>query len=226
MVISKLPRGATEKEEPAVMVTIYGAALETITSDGREVCTTDANGEGVAVLNVGETYTLIGSVSGYEKTVAVASDTTNIKVMPEGAVYWYGNTCGLTYVNNPNTTPTESYTNIGGLIANTQNYSADVPTSKSQAYSLGSSSKIDFSIYTKIAIVANNKKFTNDINVIGEKYFAFGYWKHGGGNIYLGSYACSTTDYFASNGNILLNISAQDDQIIADGIIISSIWIE
>lgn len=86
-VISKLPRGATEKEEHAVMVTIYGAALETITSEGQEICTTDANGEGVAVMNVGQTYTLIGGVSGYEKTVKVTSDTESIKVMPDGALY-------------------------------------------------------------------------------------------------------------------------------------------
>ncbi len=86
-VISKLPRGATEKEEPSVMVTIYGAALETITSDGHEICTTDANGEGVAVLNIGHSYTLVGGVSGYEKTLTIASDTESIKVMPDDALY-------------------------------------------------------------------------------------------------------------------------------------------
>lgn len=78
------------------LVTVYGGALETITSDGAEICTTDANGEGTAVLNVGQTYTLVGGVSGYEKTVTVQSSTNSIKVMPEGALYWYGN--NLKYV--------------------------------------------------------------------------------------------------------------------------------
>ena len=61
-------------------------------SDGTtSECVTDANGNSTASVKVGETYTLVGSVSGYERTVTVQRDTTSIKAMPDGKIiYWCG----------------------------------------------------------------------------------------------------------------------------------------
>lgn len=38
-------------------------------------------------------YTFTGSVSGYSCTVSINESTTDVYVMPEGALYWYGNEC-------------------------------------------------------------------------------------------------------------------------------------
>lgn len=54
-------------------------------------CDTNSTGEGITTLIIGHKYILTGSVSGYEKTVTVTRDTTEIKAMPDGALYWYGN---------------------------------------------------------------------------------------------------------------------------------------
>ncbi len=38
-------------------------------------------------------YIFTGSVSGYSRTVSINKSTTDVYVMPEGALYWYGNEC-------------------------------------------------------------------------------------------------------------------------------------
>lgn len=79
-----------------INVNIQGAPLETISftsqSDSSIIeCTTNADGNGIITVKVGETYTLKGSISGYEKTVTIEENTDTIKDMPDGKiVYWYG----------------------------------------------------------------------------------------------------------------------------------------
>lgn len=75
------------------IVTVYGGAYETITIDGYGGSfTTNADGSVSHALPLG-TITLKGSVSGQSFTRTVTSSTTNVYVMPEGALYWYGNEC-------------------------------------------------------------------------------------------------------------------------------------
>ena len=50
----------------------------------------------------GETITFFGDIAkdittgttAYSKDIIITNDTTEIKVMPDGAIYWYGNQCG------------------------------------------------------------------------------------------------------------------------------------
>ena len=44
-------------------------------------------------LEVGNEYTFVSSVSGYSRTVTISEDMSDVYVMPEGALYWYGNEC-------------------------------------------------------------------------------------------------------------------------------------
>lgn len=70
--------------------TIHAGAFETITIDGvYGSFTTNADGNCTHALPLGE-LTLTGSVSGQSFTRTVTSETTEVYVMPEGALYWYG----------------------------------------------------------------------------------------------------------------------------------------
>ena len=72
------------------VVTVYGAVDETITIDGYYGSfTTGTNGSCSHVVPI-DTITLTGSVSGQSFTRTVTSETTEVYVMTEGALYWYG----------------------------------------------------------------------------------------------------------------------------------------
>lgn len=75
------------------IVTVYGAASETITIEGYYGSfTTGTDGSCSHVVPI-DTITLTGSVSrkSFERTVT--NETTKVYAMPEGALYWYGNEC-------------------------------------------------------------------------------------------------------------------------------------
>lgn len=73
--------------------TIHAGASEKITIDGYGGSfTTNADGTVNHVLPLGE-LTFHGSVSGNSFTRTVTKETTDVKVMPDGALYWYGNEC-------------------------------------------------------------------------------------------------------------------------------------
>ena len=73
--------------------TIHAGALETVTIDGvYGSFTTNTDGTVNHALPLGE-LTLTGSVSGQSFTRTVTTDTADVYVMPEGALYWYGNEC-------------------------------------------------------------------------------------------------------------------------------------
>lgn len=72
-------------------VTVYGGAYETITIDGYYGSfTTNEDGSVSHVVPV-DTITLTGSVSGQSFERTVTSETTEVYAMPEGSLYWYGN---------------------------------------------------------------------------------------------------------------------------------------
>ena len=71
--------------------TIHAGVLETITIDGvYGSFTTNSDGTVNHALPLGE-LTLTGSISGQSFTRTVTKDTTDVYVMPEGALYWYWN---------------------------------------------------------------------------------------------------------------------------------------
>ena len=73
--------------------TIHAGASETITIDGvYGSFTTNTDGTVNHALPLGE-LTLHGSVSDQSFTHTITKDTTDVYVMPEGALYWYGNEC-------------------------------------------------------------------------------------------------------------------------------------
>lgn len=80
------------EEKPGI--NIYGAANETITYTGASSgsITLDQNGAAKINLLPAGNYVFTGSISNYStSTIAVNSDTKEIKVYPPKALYWYGN---------------------------------------------------------------------------------------------------------------------------------------
>lgn len=77
---------------------LHAGALEAITMDGSELVTTNSDGNVFCQIPSG-THTFVGSISGESFTRTITSDDTDVYVMPDGALYWYGNTCGynITY---------------------------------------------------------------------------------------------------------------------------------
>ena len=77
-------------------VVLYGAPLEDISVYDSEYpdtllksVVTDENGYSPIFLRAG-IYKFVGSVSEYEKVVEINDTTSILKVMPDGALYWYG----------------------------------------------------------------------------------------------------------------------------------------
>ena len=84
-------------------ITVYSAANDTISftdAVGSKTVTTDASGQGSVSISFipNQNITFASSVANdpsdisvyYRKTVTVTDSTTSVKVMPDGALYWYG----------------------------------------------------------------------------------------------------------------------------------------
>lgn len=143
------------------IVTVYGGAYETITIDGYYGSfTTNADGSASHVMPI-DIVTLTGSISGRSFKKTITSDTTEIYVMPEGAVYWYGNECvNITggWENTPCSikySDTNIYTAINfTAYENNANYKylKHTGAGSSSNSTLVTKNKIDLSKYTKIGI--------------------------------------------------------------------------
>ena len=135
--------------------TIHAGALETITIDGvYGSFTTNSDGTVNHVLPLGE-LTLHGSVSEQSFTRTVTKDTTDIYVMPVGALYWYGNECGQNYYARAYTSGTldPNYsTTTPSLAKNTNSMIISNTRGSSNVGSVFGSEKIDFSKFDKIKI--------------------------------------------------------------------------
>ena len=119
------------------IVTIYGAASETITIEGYYGSfTTGTDGSCSHAVPI-DTITLTGSVSGQSFTRNVTSDTTDVYVMPEGSLYWYGNKMGYQW----------------NLAIDKTNY---VELQRVYTTYNGISSKIDVSNYSNLKAIVKN----------------------------------------------------------------------
>lgn len=90
--VSKIPMSPYWNKVSNITITLHGGALETITITGlygSPTVTTNSDGNVSYYLPIG-TFTFSGSVSGQSFERTVAKDTTDVYVMPEGALYWYG----------------------------------------------------------------------------------------------------------------------------------------
>jgi len=99
---------ATLQTTISVNVTLYGAVEDTITFTDESGAKTETFASGqssksvsIAILPSGKSITFTSSVAknpsdltaNYSKTVSITNATTEVKVIPDNAIYWYGNTC-------------------------------------------------------------------------------------------------------------------------------------
>lgn len=104
MVHLALPSGSSQiSPEPiTILVDVYSAVSDTLTIEDLDTgdtaeCVTDANGVGTATLTAGHEYCFTSSKakgldghSDYCKYITPAEDTTEVKVMPDGNIFWKG----------------------------------------------------------------------------------------------------------------------------------------
>ena len=149
-------------------VTIYGAATETIKIEGfYGSFMTGTDGSCSHVVPLGE-ITLTGSVSEQSFTRMVTNDTTEVRVMPDDALYWYGNECtwitgGWVKSHMYNRTgysqsnAVTKYSNRIHLYANSEN---DTSYIVNMYGCVTTNNKIDVSKYNKVSAVVDYKVYS------------------------------------------------------------------
>lgn len=122
-------------------ITVHSSASATISFNGKTF-TSDASGNTTKVIPWG-TFTFSDSVSGQSFERTIDKNTTDLYVMPEGALYWYGNECkdvtgGWTAVStsgsdsvllNTNNMVIKSYDNDNSVVPTTVN-KLSIPSGK------------------------------------------------------------------------------------------------
>lgn len=132
-----------------VSISLVGAVGEKISVyDGETLLgTATLNSSGVSSQNITvptKDLKFVGSISEYEKTIEVTSDVKEVKVMPEGALYWYG------YKNGFEISLWGKQSNAGGLYWNTNSFYVSRATSMAYNRSGIGSNLLDLSTYSKI----------------------------------------------------------------------------
>lgn len=162
--------------------TVYSASNDTVyyypnndTSQSNiTLCTTDSSGKGNATLSIKRNTLItffstvakdtVNVTNNYSKSTTLTADTTEIYVMPEGSLYWYGNMCtelplgGGEYMNTENGWSSITFINP---VPNT-NYLDCNGTSASLIYSgVGTKNIIDISKYSICKVIAKGIKAQN-----------------------------------------------------------------
>lgn len=168
-------------------VTIYSAKEDTISYvdiDGATQTITFASGESSKQVTIeieasGSSITFTSGVAkdpsdltaDYSKTVTITDNTTDVYLMPDGAIYWYGYE-GYTYVGKGN--PLQSGWTANDVTKNTNNISYTSNTTASQQWSAVWSG-IDATSKTKFKGIVNSALISVDISSLGSNlYCAFG----------------------------------------------------
>ena len=162
-------------------VTFYSASGETIkykrqNSDelillGKADST--GKGNGTIICEDGETITFSGDIAkdtttettAYSKDIIITADTTEIKVMPDGALYWYGNMCtelplgGGEYLSTNNGW---SSTNFIDPVPNTNYLDCNQNAAGSTYSGIGTKNIIDTSKYSICNVFAKGIKLAKD----------------------------------------------------------------
>ena len=145
-------------------VTVHSSASATITVDGKTF-TSDASGNTQHSMPWG-TFSISDSVSGQSFACTIGRDTTNVYVMPEGALYWYGNMCtwitGIWRAYFLESGYSPKYTkNTNNMVVSIYGYTND----NNGTAIIGTSNKIDLDVYEKICV---QYKLTGDsVNTSG-----------------------------------------------------------
>ena len=151
--------------------TIHAGAYETITmSFTNRTITTNSDGNVNFPIPNG-TYTFTGSVSGESFTRTVASDTKDVYVMPEGALYWYGSTtrmCGNIVASTYGLSNVNNYHYIAPILAYNTNsltitYKPDQSGYCSGSVYFGTTPKV-YDGYTKICMEYDNYVTNGDFH--------------------------------------------------------------
>lgn len=147
-----------------VTIDVYGGAMENIAmtaDDGTSTqLTTNASGKTVATVKMNKSYTFSGGVSGYVKNVTIVDDSA-VYVMPDGALYWYGNN-----ISNLQDAYDIGYTPISGsgwiyqksqIVTNVNSltYKATAPVNTNRVNGV-STGLIDITEANKLNIVVDN----------------------------------------------------------------------
>lgn len=134
------------------VVTVHSSASATITVAGKTF-TSDATGNTQHSMPWG-IFSISDSVSGQSFECTIGRDTTKIYVMPEGALYWYGNEC--TWITSGWSTPRTRLninggTYIGKLGVKNTNYLSNQHNGNSQCFDgFETVDAIDCSGYSKL----------------------------------------------------------------------------
>lgn len=171
------------------LIDIYSAADDRVyyieNGEEKTVCTTDLSGHYAVAKSLlpNGTYTLISTKANdpsnlsnpYTKTITITDGTSEIRVMPEGAVYWYGWSIGdfAAYAYKP-TGGTET-AKAPTLAKNTNDFTST--QTYVQTYSAGSiifSTQLDLTGYTAYKAIAKDNHATSSsfylINAIQNNY--------------------------------------------------------
>lgn len=129
-------------------------------------------GNGTIICKDGETITFSGDIAkdttgttAYSKDIIITSDTTEIYVMPDGALYWYGNMCtelplgGGEYLSTNNGWSSAKFIDP---VPNTNHLDCN-PGSTAQTYSgIGTKNIIDISKYSICNVFAQGTKIASN----------------------------------------------------------------
>lgn len=88
-----IAKSAFASPSKTVQLNLLGGAYEEITINDTEKMTLDKDGTALYIAQIGQTYKLTGSISGETFERTVSEGDTELKCMPEGSLYWYGNEC-------------------------------------------------------------------------------------------------------------------------------------
>lgn len=132
-------------------ITAHSSASATISFNGKSF-TSDVSGNTSKVIPWG-TFTFSDSVSGQSFERTIDRNTTDLYVMPEGALYWYGNEC--TEVTGGFTDEyyykSAGVSGNGGFVKNTNCLYSEI-NNVTASKSIGIKNKIDFTNYTKLCV--------------------------------------------------------------------------
>lgn len=152
-------------------ITVYSAANDTVSfSDrtGSKTVTTNSSGSGTVSITFqgGDSITFTSSVAkkidnqsqAYSKAITILNSTTEVNVMPDGAVYWYGyfKTAMQAYASKPSVASGDVVTPTVTI-----NTNSVIVTKDSNGYCTGSyltTQAIDISSYSKVVIFATSAR--------------------------------------------------------------------
>lgn len=190
------PISATLNATIQQTVTIYSAKEDTISYvdiDGATQTITFASGATSKQVTIeieleGSSITFTSGVAKdpsnlsnyYSKTVTITDNTTDVYLMPDNALYWYGNECTSLSGGWSGSGYSYNGTNNGDLTKNTNSILMDISSGSSWKW-LGVASAVDLTDYDKVSAIGyiNNSTLVTSFyatvtSLTGNNYIGFG----------------------------------------------------